>query len=174
MQEAIKEITCFSCGALVPNIDGPVHAYMTSAPGCWKLYGEILAKEYSTENYDPIVHRITVDTYAVQHPGVPEKRAINSVNFHLIRLFLIFEKNLETSQANSVMQQVSNNEELHKLFTWLESPTFEKTLTVTDVIHATSMEEHKRLVNEWGLSVWNVWKKKHGTVIESLSNIVIA
>jgi hypothetical protein len=33
----IKEIECFSCGALVSDIEGPVHEYMRSAPGCWEL-----------------------------------------------------------------------------------------------------------------------------------------
>lgn len=38
---------CFSCGGLYPNVDGPVHKYMDSSPGCWAIYGEVLAKEYS-------------------------------------------------------------------------------------------------------------------------------
>ncbi len=168
----LREIKCFSCGALVPDIDGPVHEYMASAPGCWKIYGDILAKEYATENYDPIVHRITVDTYAVQHPGIPERRAINSVNLHLLRLFLIFEKDLETSKANSVMKQISDDEELHKTFKWLDPPSFENTLTVSDVIQANNREMHTKIVKEWGASVWNVWKEKHGAVIESLSEVI--
>jgi pimeloyl-ACP methyl ester carboxylesterase len=27
---------CPGCGALVPDIDGPVHTYVPSSPGCWK------------------------------------------------------------------------------------------------------------------------------------------
>ena len=50
MELDTKMIQCFACCALVPDIDGPTHKYMLSAPGCWKLYGEILAKEYSPEN----------------------------------------------------------------------------------------------------------------------------
>lgn len=30
----IPDIPCPGCGALVPDIDGPVHAYVPSAPGC--------------------------------------------------------------------------------------------------------------------------------------------
>lgn len=166
--EHIKEITCFACGALVPDIDGPVHEYLAAAPGCWKLYGEILAKEYATENYDPIMHRITVDTYAVQHTGIPEKRTINSVNFHLIRLFLIFEKQLEASKANSIMTRISKDEALHKKFKWLDPPSFVHTLTVTDVIKAENMDSHKKLVKEWGSSVWHVWGKTYKEYIEQL------
>lgn len=166
--EGTKKIKCFSCGALVADIVGPTHEYMLSAPGCWRIYGEILAKEYSLGNYDQIMHRVTVDTYAVQHPGLPERRAINSVNFHLIRLFLIFEKNLEASRANSVMKQISEDDELHNDFKWLDPPSFENTLTVVDVIKAEDMDSHKKIVKEWGLSVWKVWEEKHRDYIETL------
>jgi len=55
-------IFCLGCGAQVPDIDGPVHAYMASAPGCWQTYGEVLAAEYSDVTYWP-AHQLTVDTY---------------------------------------------------------------------------------------------------------------
>lgn len=171
-EPGVKEIKCFSCGALIPDIEGPVHEYMTSAPGCWKIYGEILAKEYSLGNYDQIMHRVTVDTYAVQHPGTPERRTINSVNFHLIRLFLIFKKNLEASRANSVMKQISEDDTLHDNFKWLDPPSFENTLTVTDVIKVEDMDAHKKIVREWGLSVWNAWEKKHRNYIEALAKLI--
>jgi hypothetical protein len=86
---------CLSCKVLVPAIEGPTHEYILSVPGCWQLYGEILAKEYMPENYDADLHRITVDAYAAQHPGIPNRRAIQSVNVHLISLFAIFELGLE-------------------------------------------------------------------------------
>jgi hypothetical protein len=28
-----------------PNIDGPVHKYVPSAPGCWRIFGEVQADE---------------------------------------------------------------------------------------------------------------------------------
>lgn len=43
----MKKNTCFSCGGLFPDIDGPTHRYMTSSAGCWSVYGEVLAREYS-------------------------------------------------------------------------------------------------------------------------------
>ena len=85
--EKVKLIRCFSCRATVPDIEGPIHKYMDSSPGCWKLYTDILAKEYNADFYNQNIHRITVDTYAVQHPGKPERKAIQSVNGHLISLY---------------------------------------------------------------------------------------
>jgi hypothetical protein len=34
--------SCVGCGAIIKVIDGPIHRYMTSAPGCWERYGELL------------------------------------------------------------------------------------------------------------------------------------
>ncbi len=39
-------VSCFSCGALVPDIDGPVHRIVDSSAGCWAIFGEVLAREY--------------------------------------------------------------------------------------------------------------------------------
>src|SRR5665213_1800271 len=100
-----KTIRCFSCRAFVPDIQGPVHEYMDSAPGCWKLYGDILAKEYSPEFYNQDIHRITVDTFAVQHPGKPERRATQSVNGHLIGLYCTYEKKLSGKQATEFLRR---------------------------------------------------------------------
>jgi len=49
--------------------DGPAHAYMLSSPGCWAAYGELLAREYSDSAYRRL-HRLSVDAYALQHPGI--------------------------------------------------------------------------------------------------------
>lgn len=41
--KVVCEVRSFGCGALAPDQDGPVHKYMLSAPGCWTLYGSVLA-----------------------------------------------------------------------------------------------------------------------------------
>lgn len=156
-----KRIACFGCGALVSDIDGPTHKYMLSTPGCWKLYGDILAKEYTISNWDPDTHRITVDTYAVTHPGIPERRAIQSVCVHLISLYFTFEKGLPGAQATQLIKRVVENKNITAKLAWLEPPQFQGTLHVTDVLQANDFEEHKKLVRSWGQSVWQVWKAKH-------------
>jgi hypothetical protein len=164
-----KTIRCFSCGALVPDIEGPVHKYMVSAPGCWKLYGDILAKEYSPDFYDLNIHRITVDTYAVQHPGKPERRAIQSVNAHLISLYCVYEKKLSGAQATKILKRIAENEKFVNQFVWLDPPVFEKTRNVTDILKANNQEEHKKWVQTWGDSVWQAWKEKYFQTIESFA-----
>ena len=36
-------VGCVGCRGLVPDIDGPVHRYMTASPGCWRAYTELTA-----------------------------------------------------------------------------------------------------------------------------------
>lgn len=166
-----ETVACFSCGALVPKIEGPIHKYMLADPGCWKLYGEILAKEYTQNNYDPDAHRITVDTYAVTHPGLKEeRRAIQSVNIHLIRMYYQFEKNIQGKQLLQIIKDAAEDRELHKLFIWLNPPSFKNTLNITHVLSASNMQEHKERVYDWGLSIWTAWKKVHGEEIIVLAN----
>jgi hypothetical protein len=62
---------------LVKNKPGKPHKYIGAVAGCWEIYGEILAKEYGEYGYPELTHRLTVDTYAVQHPGTPSDNQFN-------------------------------------------------------------------------------------------------
>ena len=124
MNKQFRQIICFGCGALVSDREGPTHPYMLSSPGCWKLYGEILAKEYTLVNYDLDTHRITVDTYALTYPGIKERRAIQSVYIHLISLFYTFEKEMSGIQTTQILKSVVENKNIANAFLWLEPPQF--------------------------------------------------
>ena len=55
-------VHCYGCQAEVPDISGPTHDYLGATPGCWALYGAVLAREYS----DPelmVTHQLTVDAW---------------------------------------------------------------------------------------------------------------
>ncbi len=71
---------CVGCGALVLDIEGPTHRYLGVLPGCWALYGEVLKREYS-DHREWLVHRLTVDAYAVQHQGESSPQTIQSWPF---------------------------------------------------------------------------------------------
>src|SRR5258708_7273463 len=76
------------------DTDGISHPYIGASAACWKMYGSILAKEYSDPAYFK-VHRITVDAYCAQHIGdQSDRRARQSAWIHLIALYLMFEKSL--------------------------------------------------------------------------------
>lgn len=84
---------CPGCGARFPAFDGPVHEYMESSAGCWRAFGEVLAREYGNPKLLAI-HRLSIDAYAVQHPGGASRQAVQSVGVHLARLCLFLERGL--------------------------------------------------------------------------------
>ena len=153
-------IRCPGCGALVPEVEAPGHRYIGCAPGCWALFGEVLAREYSDFRYAR-AHRLTVDTYAVQHPGTPTPQSIASVSLHLLRLYWMLELGHGGEFASDLMRRATR----HKSeFTWLEPPATLGTLTVLDVHRASGPEEHVERVRAWALDVWRAWAKHHETI----------
>ena len=157
---------CFSCGGEFPSTEGSVHRYMVSSPGCWATYGEILAREYT--NYPSYfrIHLLTVDAYAVQHPGSTDRQSIQSVGVHLIRLCLLLEHELAADEANDATIKAGRHK--HGFFR-LEPPTSMGSITAADVLKARTVEEHKIIVKEWARSSWEVWKPHHDIIRSWLS-----
>ena len=157
----MKKIKCIGCGGEFSDIKGPVHRYMESCAGCWAAFGEVLAREYSDPAYFE-VHRLTVDAYAIQHPGSPTKRqCIHSVGVHLVRLCLFHEYGLSPENANDAMLEAAKNK--HN-FTWLEPPDSPGKITVADVVKKTTVQGHKAIVREWAKSAWDAWGQHHQIV----------
>lgn len=153
-------IPCPGCGARFASFDGPVHEYMESSPACWHAFGEVLAREYC----DPdlfAVHRLTVDAYAVQHPGGESRQAVQSVGVHLVRLCLFLEQGLSPDEANSAMLRVGRTK---ALMVKLPRPMTLGALTVADVLATDSKEAHARAVPEWARSAWQAWEASHELV----------
>jgi hypothetical protein len=133
---------------------------MESSPACWAAYGEVLAREYSDQAYFA-VHRLSVDAYAVQHPGHPNPQTIQSVAVHLVRLCLLLERGLPMERANAAMLKASEREE-HYL--WLEPPAKLGGVTVAEVWKAEGAEAHMTAVRHWAESAWEAWSPHHATV----------
>ena len=152
--------TCMWCKGTFPAIEGPTHRYMESTPGCWAAYGRVLAREYSDQEFFE-VHRLTVDSYAVQHPGQPSRQSIQSVGVHLVRLCLFLEHELAPEHANSAMLVVAKHK---SKYSWLEPPASLGGMTVADVELAADAEQHKALVKAWAAQMWRVWMPHHAIV----------
>ncbi|QZZ22230.1 hypothetical protein J5X98_07530 [Leptothermofonsia sichuanensis E412] len=159
-------ISCYGCGALVKDIPGESHKYIGASAGCWEVYGEILAKEYGEYGYPETVHRLTVDTYAIQHPGKPSHQSIQSVNTHLISLNLVLEKGLEGAEATQAIRKILD---YASEFVWLEPPVPNGRMTVLDVVRAKDFLEHQALVQKWARDVWNAWSVYHHIVRQLVS-----
>jgi Family of unknown function (DUF5946) len=148
------------CKATLPVISGPTHDYMESTPSCWATFGRVLAREYVDQQYFA-VHRLTVDSYAVQHPGKPSRQSIQSVGVHLVRLCLFLEHELSPDKANAAMLNAAK----HKSnYFWLDPPDSLDELTVADIEAATTPEQHKALVRQWAEQMWRVWSPYHDVV----------
>src|SRR4051812_41313815 len=94
-----------SCSGSGSDSDGPTHEYMGAPAGCWKIFGDVLAKEYSDREYWK-VHRLTVDAYAAQHPSGDDPRQIQSVMVHLLALHLTLDKKLPEDKVRKTMDFV--------------------------------------------------------------------
>jgi hypothetical protein len=152
-------VPCPGCGALFQVSDGPAHRYMESSPGCWAAYGEVLAREYSDPRYMS-VHRLTVDAYAVQHPGHASPQSIQSVAVHLIGLFLTLERQWPAIQVTAAIKRAADQ----ATFEWLQPPERRGAITVADVAPAQTPEKHQSEVHVWAKSAWAAWLPHHDQV----------
>ncbi len=156
----LSKVKCFACRGSFVDIEGPVHKYMRSSVGCWAAFGEVLAREYSDAAYFE-VHRLTVDAYAVQHPGEPSKQTIGSIGVHLMRLCLFHEKGLTGKNANAAMLGASKHK---SSFVWLEPPVTLGSITVADLLDTKNIENHKSMSRKWAKSAWDAWSDHHSTI----------
>lgn len=157
----MSQETCPGCGLTLPSDGGGSHAYIGASPSCWSLYGDLLAREFG----DPAfmrAHRLTVDAYCAQHPGIPERRSIQSINVHLVGLHLSLDRGLESDFVRRVIAVVAGK--LASNLVWFDPPEVFSRATLRDVLAARNAEEHGDLVTFWAKSVWGSWHAAHGRV----------
>lgn len=158
-------VVCFSCqGEFAESAaTTTTHRYMSSTPGCWACYGEVLAREYSDRSFyeGDCIHKLTVDTYAVQHPGTPSQQSIRSVGYHLTRMYLIIERGISPDETQQAMVEISATKDKYY---WLTPPSDLGAITVKDVHQTQSVADHKTMVRRWAVSVWQAWREHHDIV----------
>jgi len=151
---------CHGCGAQVPKSNGPTHRYLGASPGCWAVFGEVLAREYEEYNYPP-VHSLTVDAYAAQHPGEPTRQTIQSVAVHLIGLYLMLDLNYDADwTTKTISKAAQKSQEYH----WLEPPSSLGGMTILDVYGAENLKDHTDRVHIWAHAVWQSWQPHHAQI----------
>lgn len=157
---------CFGCGGLFPEILSTTHKYMLSTAGCWSSYGDLLAREYENPVLFGAVHRLTVDAYALQHPGdTNDRRAIQSVWVHYAALQLVFEHKRPLADIPSVMQKLAGG-------SFPPLPTIPERFAVThaDVI-ARPIDNHSALVRDWAHCAYDAWSGLNQPTKELLNRI---
>jgi hypothetical protein len=151
---------CPGCGLELPALDAPAPAHLGVSPACWALYGRLLVREYG-DLADGLVHRLTVATYAAQHPGIPQQRSLGSTAPQLIALCLVLERGASAQQTTTLLAGIL---EPPPAFRSLEPPVPNGTINVSDVAAARTPDEHARLVQRWARDVWSSWAPHHATV----------
>lgn len=160
----MKSENCIWCGLKSEILHGNTHKYLESSPGCWASYGEILEREFSNLDY-LVVHGLTVDAYALQHPGIKCPQTISSVNVHLASLYSYFQLGSSINKLSHVRKFIVKHKESFK---WLEPPKDITAMNSTNILMATSATKHHELVHAWARYVFDQWHEHHSIVSKLL------
>lgn len=160
-----QTISCPQCGARVADCDGPVHAYVPSAPGCWKLFGEVQA-DAALRFGNSLARGALVDAYMAQHPGDGrDRRDRQSVFVHLVGLYAAVELGLPPRQAMNLLRVVLRGRDD---FLVLERDHGPGDLTIVNVVEARDAEAYDRRVRAWGSVVWASWRRHHKLIRDAV------
>jgi hypothetical protein len=150
---------CPGCGVVLARRGGPTHAYLGASSACWELY-QRLARPSSAQPDVTRVRRLMQDAYAAQHPGVPQRRSIQSVAVHLMDLCVLLERDGEVQRSTPELGRTAPRKilDLH----WLEPPELRGTLTLIDALGTGDARAGR--VEDWARDVWEAWQPHHATV----------
>jgi hypothetical protein len=152
----------------VPDEDGPVHRYMTASPGCWRIYTELGARGMPATPRSPL----TVDAYAVTHPGVPGPQSTPSVWIHLLALCFVFERDWPGDQAIRLRRVGAD---AFDRWAWLDRPDSMGEVTVVDVNRAVAGGDGAttaKLAEAWIDAAWGAWSAHHPAVRSRADELV--
>lgn len=160
---------CPQCGAAVPAVQGPVHKYVPSAPGCWRIFGQVQADEALRFGYPP-AHRLVVDAYMAQHPGDgSDRRDRQSVFVHLAGLCAVLELQLPPASATNVLRRVLQERADFPVCARGDGPG---ELTVLHLVDVHDLTEYERRAYAWARSVWQTWAQYHALMRSVVSSAV--
>lgn len=155
-------IPCVGCGALVADTDGPTHAYVGASPGCWAVFGEVLAIRYESAA-ESVPESMFTDTYMVQHPGVPERRSSQSVWVHLVAICLALEHGMAPGARIDAMRRMLAP---GRTFQWLEPPASVGPLTILDIRDAAGPAARDAAIARWAETTWEARAPQHAAIRE--------
>ncbi|WP_376770240.1 DUF5946 family protein [Arthrobacter terrae] len=127
------------------------------------------AAQYS----DPLrmaFHQLIVDTYAIQHPGDNDPRAIQSVGIHLMTLCLFLEHDTDPGLGTKLHRRMVQR----PVFSQLDPPVRKADLTVLSVPTNGDPSTAKTAAYAWAADVWAAWHAHHDTVHAWLSGSGLA
>jgi hypothetical protein len=151
---------CPGCGLIADEGTDPAPPEFHASSGCWRRYGELLARSYGAQEYRS-VHQLVVDSYVAQHPTGATRRSVQQVALCLMTLDLFLEQGYDVSRGPELHQRMmANLPELHAL----DPPDTSTELTVEQVLRAQDVAAHQHLVRAWAQQVWSRWRVHQRTI----------
>jgi hypothetical protein len=144
---------------------------MTASPGCWHAYTELLAGGMPPSR----AAGLTVDAYAVTHPGVPGPQSTRSVWTHLLTLCFVLERRWPVERASHLRRVGAD---AFEGWPWLEPPGSMGPVTAIDIdaaIRARDGPAAVSLTRRWVDGAWARWGLHHAAVrgrADSLSRLL--
>lgn len=138
---------CEDCGAAVPD----------GRDSCQRLFDEVLSREFGDYRYAKL-HRLTVDTYSLQHP---EKYMRSGKSFvaHLTGMCAAVEDGDAMAVNQAVQQWLNGPRAIERP---QEPPPRQRGhLTIVHLHTAADADEHVSRVREWARSAWTAWSAHH-------------
>jgi hypothetical protein len=157
---------CPGCGERLPRLDGATHAYVGASSACWTRFAELGAT--LPQGGTPL-RRLLTDAFMVQHPGVPERRAIQSVGVHLVGLHLVLERGLPPGDLSAALQRLLAHPPAWR---WLDPPKPNGTLTLgsLEALAGTPGEALNQAIEAYVRGVWTAWSPYRETVADWARN----
>jgi len=132
--------------------------------GCRAIFEQLIARDFSDALYFS-VHRMTVDTYSLQHPERYCASA-KSLAAHLCGLLQILEEGASAATGDRSLQRwLSGRVDLAKP----DLPEFRGGLTVADVAAAPDAAAHAAAVEGWARATWEAYAPLHALAREWLA-----
>jgi hypothetical protein len=152
---------CPGCGDRLPPLDGATHPYVGASSACWVRFAEVSAT--LPQGGTPL-RRLVSDAFMVQHPGVPERRSIQSVGVHLVGLHLVLELGLRPEDLSATLQRLLTRPPAWR---WLEPPEPNGPLTIASLEAATAEPPLAldRAIDAYVRGVWAAWSAHRGQIV---------
>jgi hypothetical protein len=144
--------SCPECGA--EGVGG--------AEGCNALFQEVVGREFSRPELFQ-VHRLTVDTYSLQHPAQYMKSAKSAVA-HLLGMCWAMEATDGPHVARAMSRFLDGVKQLERPDP--PPPLSRGPRHITYVHSAPDSMAHIERVREWARGVWEAWNVHHGKARE--------
>lgn len=156
------ESVCPGCGLGMPvSASASYDGYYNCSRECWSVYAEVLGEQFSNAIVFGQCHQLTVDAYAVQHPGGvhPDK----SIAVHLVGLHAAFELSVHQMRIARLLQQLAAS-----VSEWPHFPpptaASGELETVFSVAMSGSAAEHVTQAKAWAHAVWTKWEQHHDAI----------